>query len=340
MSTYDVTVSGPSPRMAMLATLIHKMAATGHTAWTAAGNLITSAARQGRTLAHTTLAIIGSPAGYHVALTGIRTAITSIWHGLKVTATWATRTGGKATGKAIGLIGMASPALALRLTRATTALSRPIVGAARTATVSVETAGGLIWMLATTDLVRTCTTRAALAAVTLIGIHAHTQGTLAARIVQALPWTMDAIITLTNPTRALAFVAGTMVIAMGVAAARLARQIRQPEPPTATAAAAAVPTAEDAQAEIVVLTDLAVIAGKVNLEVQRDGSVVVTGIPETVPPDLGQAVAEIALDAAMRQVRRTLPVRPVPSRDDRRLFTKAARDAIRAEAAQRKGHAA
>jgi hypothetical protein len=131
-----------------------------------------------------------------------------------------------------------------------------------------------------------------------------------------------------------------MLIAMGVAAARLAREVRQPEPPTVTAAAASVPVDEGSDAEIVVLTDLAVIAGKVNVEVQRDGSVVVTGIPDTVPPDLGQVVAEIALDAAMRQIRRTLPVRPVPSRDDRRLFTKAARDAIRAEAARRNGLAA
>ena len=92
--------------------------------------------------------------------------------------------------------------------------------------------------------------------------------------------------------------------------------------------------------EVEVLTDLTVIAGKVNVEIQRDGSVVVTGIPDTVPEDLGQVVAEIALDAAMRQIRRTLPVRPVPSRDDRRLFTKAARDAVRAEAARRQGHAA
>ena len=59
-----------------------------------------------------------------------------------------------------------------------------------------------------------------------------------------------------------------------------------------------------------------------------------------MPDDLGQAVAEIALDAAMRHIRRTLPVRPNPSRDDRRLFTKAARDAIRAEAARRKEQAA
>ena len=79
---------------------------------------------------------------------------------------------------------------------------------------------------------------------------------------------------------------------------------------------------------------------KVNVEIQRDGSVVVTGIPDSVPADLGQAVAEIALDAAMQHIHRTLPVRPNPSRDDRRLFTKTARDAIRAEAQRRNGHAA
>lgn len=340
MSTYDVTVTGPSPRMAMLAALIRKMTATGQTGWTRASTFLAGVARHGRTLAHTTLAVIGSPAGYHLAVTGIRTAITAIWRGLKVTASWATRTTGRLADKAIGLAGTLSPAMGAHLTRVKAAVTRPILGAARTAVLWVETAGQLVWMLATTDLVRTCTTRATLAAVTLISLHALTQGALAARVVQALPWTMDAIITITNPPHALAFVAGTMLIAIAVAAARLARKVRRPEPPTATAAAAAVPVAEDTQAEIVVLTDLAVIAGKVNVEVQRDGSVVVTGIPDTVPPDLGQVVAEIALDAAMRQIRRTLPVRPEPSRDDRRLFTKAARDAIRAEAARRKGHAA
>jgi hypothetical protein len=89
-----------------------------------------------------------------------------------------------------------------------------------------------------------------------------------------------------------------------------------------------------------VRTDETVIAAKVNVEIQRDGSVVVTGILDTVPEDLGQVVAEIALEAAMRHIRRTLPVRPVPSSDDRRVLTKAARDAIRAEAQRRAGRAA
>lgn len=127
---------------------------------------------------------------------------------------------------------------------------------------------------------------------------------------------MDAVITITNPTRALVFVAGTAAVAMGVAAARLAKQLRAPEPPTAAAAAAYMPPVQDSEVDLEVLTDLSVIAGKVSVEIQRDGSVILTGIPDTVPEDLGQVVAEIALDAAMRQVRRTLPVQPNPSRDD------------------------
>jgi hypothetical protein len=173
-----------------------------HRRATQVSTFIARVARHGRTLAHTTLTIIGSPAGYQMGLSGIRSMVTSVWRGLKVTATRITRTAGKVTEKAIGLIGTVSPALGTHLIRATNAITSPIVGAARTAGVWVETAGELVRMLASTDLVRTCTTRAALAAVTLISLHALTQGTLAARIVQALPWTMDAIITITNPTRA------------------------------------------------------------------------------------------------------------------------------------------
>jgi hypothetical protein len=220
------------------------------------------------------------------------------------------------------------------------AVASPFVRAARATATWIETAGLLTWLLASTDLVRTCTTRAAMAAVTLTSLHAITQGALAAKLVAALPWTMDAVVAITNPTRALAFVLGTALAAMAVAAARLARESRRPEPPAADTAAAPRPTSEDTAVEVEVLTDLAVIAGKVTVEVQRNGSILVTGIPDSVPPDLGQAVAEIATDAALRQLRRTLPVRPTPSRDDRRLFTKAARDAIRAEATRRRGHAA
>jgi hypothetical protein len=64
--------------------------------------------------------------------------------------------------------------------------------------------------------------------------------------------------------------------------------------------------------------------------------VVVEGIPASVPEDLREVVARIVADATVRHVQRTLRVRPTPSWDDRRLFTKAAREALIA-AAKRRG---
>ena len=51
-----------------------------------------------------------------------------------------------------------------------------------------------------------------------------------------------------------------------------------------------------------------------------------------MPEQLRGHVARIATDAAVARMRRTLRARPTPSRDDRRLFTKAAREAVAAEA--------
>lgn len=70
--------------------------------------------------------------------------------------------------------------------------------------------------------------------------------------------------------------------------------------------------------------------------VETDGSVVVEGIPATVPEDLRDVVARVAADAAVRHVERPFRVRPTPSMDGRRLFTKAAREALVAEARRRR----
>ncbi len=153
---------------------------------------------------------------------------------------------------------------------------------------------------------------------------------------------MGAVIAATTPLRALGFVAAaTTATALGVALLRLLRTPNAPRPTHAAAAAAAVPvtlvpdgtTPDEAR----VLTDLGLIAATVHVQIQPDGSVTVTGIPDTVPPDLGHAIAEIALEAATRQLERTLRIRRTPNRDDRRVLTKVARDAIRAEAARRAG---
>jgi hypothetical protein len=77
--------------------------------------------------------------------------------------------------------------------------------------------------------------------------------------------------------------------------------------------------------------DLERIAAQVNVEVTPDGSVLVHGIPTELPDEVGLQVAKIAADAATARLRKVLQHRTVPNRDDRRLLTKCAREAVRAE---------
>ncbi len=71
------------------------------------------------------------------------------------------------------------------------------------------------------------------------------------------------------------------------------------------------------------------VAASVRVEITNDGSVVVVGIPNAVPREYGEIIARIATDAALKHWNRTRVTRPCPSRDDRRLFTKAAKEAVR-----------
>ncbi len=78
--------------------------------------------------------------------------------------------------------------------------------------------------------------------------------------------------------------------------------------------------------------DLEQIARTLNVVVEADGGVVVEGIPADLPEDVREKVAHLAAEAATAQLRRILRHRRVPTRDDRRLFTKVAREAVAAEA--------
>jgi hypothetical protein len=93
-------------------------------------------------------------------------------------------------------------------------------------------------MLASSDLVRVSTTRSAQLALGLIGVHALTQGAAAARLIDALPWTVTLVPTATDPVRALLLGGGTAAAAMAIALAQLLRQLpTQPEGPSPVAPA-------------------------------------------------------------------------------------------------------
>jgi hypothetical protein len=51
-----------------------------------------------------------------------------------------------------------------------------------------------------------------------------------------------------------------------------------------------------------------------------------------VPREYGEVIARIATDAALKHWARTHTSRPCPSRDDRRLFSKAAEEPLRKHA--------
>lgn len=71
------------------------------------------------------------------------------------------------------------------------------------------------------------------------------------------------------------------------------------------------------------------VAAHLNVEVTPDGSVVVHVIPDTLPDDVGLRVAEVAAKAATERLERIFMRKPFVNRDDRRLLTKVAREAVR-----------
>ena len=74
--------------------------------------------------------------------------------------------------------------------------------------------------------------------------------------------------------------------------------------------------------------DLREVAAHLNVEVAQDGAVVVHGIPEGVQDEVGLRVAQVAAQAARARLERILLHKSSLSRDDRRLLTRVARQAV------------
>src|SRR5690606_3561298 len=156
---------------------------------------------------------------------------------------------------------------------------------------------------------------------------------------KAMPALMTVVVWTTDPWRTLALVGAVAGAAMGIALARLVRTSTvdeewEPEPPSPAAGKQPIPRAAEQQPRptMVRMLDFEKIAASVTIEITNDGSVVVHGIPADVPCEYGEIIARIATDAALKHWTRTRTSRPTPSRDDRRLFTKAAKEALRKHA--------
>ena len=59
----------------------------------------------------------------------------------------------------------------------------------------------------------------------------------------------------------------------------------------------------------------------------------VHGVPDELPAEVGLQVAQVAAQAATARLEKVLLHQAVPNRDDRRLLTKVARQAVRSRGA-------
>ena len=334
--TYSVPVGGPSPHLMMLRAVLLKAAGIARNAWHGTRTTVRLAGQLPRSAAVSVASLLATNAGY-AALTGtVRTILRAAWNGIRAVAKGIGQVGRTTAGLVTLAVGYVSAPGADWTLRITDTMADAVTGVARSMDAAVRGAGELAWALAHTTLVRTAVTVAASTASAVFVTHTLTQGLLAVRIVQAAPALMTLVVWATDPWRTLGLVAVVAAAAMGIALARLIKADQseedwEPEPPTPAATMRPVQPAPDpAETPAVMpMIDWDAVAASVRIEITNDGSVVVRGIPNSIPTGYGEVIAQIATDAALKHWRRTRTSRPCPSRDDRRLFTKAAKEAVR-----------
>ena len=278
--------------------------------------------------------MLSTQTGY-AALTGaVRTATRGAWKAVTAVARSVGRSARFGSGLVTLAVGYVSAPGADFTLRLADTIAEPVVNSCRRIDASVRGLGDLAWALAHTTLVRTTVTLSASVASGVFVVHTLTQGLLAVKIVRAMPWLMTAVVWATSPWRTLALVGAAGVAAMLIALARLIRSTQDdeapdPEPPVAAAGTRPVAVAPGQAPAPMPVIDWDAVAASVRIEISNDGSVVVVGIPNSIPRQYGEVIARIATDAALKHWNRTRVSRPTPSRDDRRLFTKAAKEAVR-----------
>ena len=261
--SYAVPISGPSERLAWLRALWLKVQGIARTAWAHARVVLSGAIQLPRWVANATLSLLSSKAGYDTVVSAIGTGVRAVGRGVG----WALSRLGRGLSwlgdTAARLAGRVWPAAETWLRGTTARVAAPVRNAIEWLGSGLLTGAGTVAEgLARTPLVRAASTTGAKVAAGILAVHAVSKGAVAARIVAALPASMDLVIAATNPWVALAGVGVVTLAAMGIALARLLAAGIDDGPddggaqPVSGAAAAAVGD---------VLTDLAEIAKTVHV---------------------------------------------------------------------------
>jgi len=348
--TYPVPIAGPSPHLALLRALMLKIRGVARHLWASTGTALSVTGRLPHAVATAVHSLLSTQAGYRAVTGVVRTVTSGLWGAVR----WVACTVGRAC-RAIAdavttAVGAVSPTAGDLLHATVDTIAENATGLGRRIDGVVRGGGELVWALTHTQLVQSTVTMTASAASGLFTVHSLTQGLLATKVVQTIPSLLTAAVWATDPVRLLAVVAAAAGAAILIALGRLiAGSGASGDPggpdddePTSASETPPMPRPQllDATTEDWVPgIDWDAVAASVRIEIAPDGSVTVVGIPNSVPKEYGELIARVATAAALKHWRRTIKSRPTPSRDDRRLFTKAAKEAVR-DLARRSQHAA
>ena len=368
MSTHSIPISGRSSLLAMLHALILKMARVARALWNQISVPLTMVATTSFSVAATMTTVLSTDEGYTLVTHLAKTLITTTWNVCSKTVRFLGRVLRRVADVAVIAIGYTSCAAVDLAYNTVCTVAEKVEDGFNRADQKVRSFGSQVWQAARTPLVRSVATTGAGLAAAFTAVRNLTEGALDTWLTCHLPskistrllgsWTGLVIVTVLTFTVIIGRVIRNWVQRRKAAkAARAAQHGAPPEPdkeeepeePQGTDGVEepeVVEATEESEEVEVVLAEIVEpedelaeldwheLAATVTVDLSPDGSVTVNGIPDWVPEHLREDVAHIAADAAIRQMRRTLKLRTTPNRDDRRLFTKVARQALRKQGKQ------
>ena len=369
MSTHSIPISGSSSLLAMLHALILKAARVARALWNQISVTLTMVATASFSIAATMTTVLSTDEGYTLATQLAKAVIATSWNVASKTIRLVGRVLRRVADVAVIAIGYTSCAAVDLAYNTVCSTAEKVEHTFNRADQAMRVFGSQVWQATRTPLVRTVATTGAGFAAAFTALRNLTEGALDAWLTCHLPRRISK--NLLGSWTGLVIVAGvtSIVILAGVIrgwvhrrkaakAARAAQHGAPPEPdkeeqepkePQGTdgveESEVVEATKEHEEIEVVLAEivqpedelaelDWHQLATTVTVDLSPDGSVTVNGIPHWVPEHLREDVAHIAADAAIRQMRRTLKLRTTPNRDDRRLFTKVARQALRKQGKQ------
>ena len=363
MSTHSIPISGRSSVLAMLHALILKAARVARALWNQISVTLTMVATASFSIAATTTTVLSTDEGYTLATQLAKAVIATSWNVASKTIRFLGRLLRRVADLAVIAIGYTSCAAVDLAYNAVCTVAEKVEDGINRADQALRDFGSQVWQAARTPLVRSVATTGAGLAAAFTALRHLTEGALDAWLTCHLPrkistrllgsWTGLVIVTVL--TFAVILVRVIRGWAQRRKAAKAAQHGAPPEPdteeqepqePQGTDGVEEPEIVEEPEEIEVVLAEIVEpddelaeldwheLAATVTVDISPDGSVTVNGIPDWVPEHLREDVAHIAADAAIRQMRRTMKLRTTPNRDDRRLFTKVARQALRKQGKQ------